>query len=169
MPGSKVIWHQKRGKSPVFRVWNQHFYNFPPSLWSEVQLTYIFVFSIIFWFLKVIGIGLHSRDFQTLKCCHSALMLEGLTEWHSEDTWVEMGSYLHIIYHLCSPVFILNSCQGGHRRNKHPCTKSKRYREGALNINHLSKMVDYRSMVDNIDPVATLHCGEYLSGFFFQN
>ena len=73
MLGSKVIWHQKRGKSPVFRVWNQHFYNFPPSLWSEVQLTYIFVFSIIFWFLKVIGIGLHSRDFQTLKCCHSAL------------------------------------------------------------------------------------------------
>ena len=90
-------------------------------------------------------------------------------DWiHSEDTWVEMGSYLHI-YHLCSPVFILNSCQGSHRRNKHPCTKSKRYREGALNINHLSKMVDYRSMVDNIDPVATLHCGEYLSGFFFQN
>ena len=71
--GSKVIWHQKQGKSPVFRVWNQHFYNFPPSLWSEVQLTYIFVLSIIFWFFRAIGIGLHSRDFQTLKCCHSAV------------------------------------------------------------------------------------------------
>ena len=54
-------------------MWNQHFYNFPPSLWSEVQLTYIFVFSIIFWILRIIGIGLHSRDFHTLKCSHSAM------------------------------------------------------------------------------------------------
>ena len=73
MPCSKVIWHQKRGKSPVFRVWNQHFFNFTTSLWSEVQLTYIFVFTIFLGNFRAIGIGLHSRDSHTLKCFHSAV------------------------------------------------------------------------------------------------
>ena len=106
LPGSKVIWHQKWGESPVFRVWNQHFFNFTTSLWETLgtyifswkrsdwaestrainsnlkkslllQLrqefgdhTYIFVVTIFLGIFRAIGIGLHSRDFNTLKWFH---------------------------------------------------------------------------------------------------
>ena len=34
------------GQGRRFRVWNQHFLNFMPSLWSEVQLTYILIMTV---------------------------------------------------------------------------------------------------------------------------
>ena len=61
MPRSKVIWHQKWRESPVIRVWN-HFFHFTTSLWSEVQLTRIFVIPIFLGIFRAIDIWLHSKD-----------------------------------------------------------------------------------------------------------
>ena len=60
------------GQGRRFRVWNQHFFNFMPSLWSEVQLTYILIMTVYFGIFRAIDIGLHSRDFHTAQSAHSA-------------------------------------------------------------------------------------------------
>ena len=44
-----------------------------PSLWSEVQLTYILIMTVCLGIFRAIDIGLHSRDFHTAQSAHSAL------------------------------------------------------------------------------------------------
>ena len=43
-------------------------------LWSEVQLTYIFIMTIFLGIFRPIGIGLHSRVLHTPQSAHSALV-----------------------------------------------------------------------------------------------
>ena len=50
-------------------------------LWSEVQLTYIFIMTIFLGIFRPIGIGLHSRVLHTPQSAHSAMV--GLViDWH---------------------------------------------------------------------------------------
>ena len=44
-----------------------------PSLWSEVQSTYILIITIFLGIFRAIDIGLHSRDFHTAQSAHSAM------------------------------------------------------------------------------------------------
>ena len=44
-----------------------------PSLWSEVQLTYILIMIVFLGIFRAIDIGIHSRDFHTAQSAHSAL------------------------------------------------------------------------------------------------
>ena len=44
-----------------------------PSLWSEVQLTYILIMTVCLGIFRAIDIGLHSRDLHTVQSAHSAL------------------------------------------------------------------------------------------------
>ena len=78
-----------------------------PSLWSEVQLTYIFVFSIIFWIFRAIGIGLHSRDFYTLKCSHSAM--SQYSQCHNIPN-ISMSHYSQYINVTRSKYFTMSQC-----------------------------------------------------------
>ena len=66
------------GQRRRFRVWNQHFLNFMPSLWSEVQLTYVLIMTVFLGIFRAIDIGLHSRDLHTAQSAHSALVLTTL-------------------------------------------------------------------------------------------
>ena len=61
------------GQRRRFRVWNQHFLNFMPSLWSEVQLTYVLIMTVFLGIFRAIDIGLHSRDLHTAQSAHSAM------------------------------------------------------------------------------------------------
>ena len=45
-----------------------------PSLWSEVQLTYVLIMTVFLGIFRAIDIGLHSRDLHTAQSAHSALM-----------------------------------------------------------------------------------------------
>ena len=49
-----------------------------PSLWSEVQLTYILIMTVCLGIFRAIDIGLHSRDFHTAQSAHCAV--GGITE-----------------------------------------------------------------------------------------
>ena len=66
-PVPKLFGIKKRGESLRFRVWNQNFLNIITSLWSEVQLTYIFVIATCLVIFRAVGIWVHSRDFHTQK------------------------------------------------------------------------------------------------------
>ena len=44
-----------------------------PSLWSEVQLTYVLIMTVFLGIFRAIDIGLHSRDFHTAQSAHCAL------------------------------------------------------------------------------------------------
>ena len=44
-----------------------------PSLWSEVQLTYVLIMTVFLGIFRAIDIGLHSRDLHTAQSAHSAL------------------------------------------------------------------------------------------------
>ena len=45
-----------------------------PSLWSEVQLTYVLIMTVFLGIFRAIDIGLHSRDLHTAQSAHSALV-----------------------------------------------------------------------------------------------
>ena len=44
-----------------------------PSLWSEVQLTYVLIMTVFLGIFRAIDIGLHSRDLHTAQSAHSAV------------------------------------------------------------------------------------------------
>ena len=48
-----------------------------PSLWSEVQLTYVLIMTVFLGIFRAIDIGLHSRDFHTAQSAHSAVVRIG--------------------------------------------------------------------------------------------
>ena len=54
-----------------------------PSLWSEVQLTYILIMTVCLGIFRAIDIGLHSRDFHTAQSAHSALVDFGI--WRAKE------------------------------------------------------------------------------------
>ena len=45
-----------------------------PSLWSEVQLTYVLIMTVFLGIFRAIDIGLHSRDLHTAQSAHSAMI-----------------------------------------------------------------------------------------------
>ena len=45
-----------------------------PSLWSEVQLTYVLIVTVFLGIFRAIDIGLHSRDLHTAQSAHSAML-----------------------------------------------------------------------------------------------
>ena len=50
-----------------------------PSLWSEVQLTYVLIMTVFLGIFRAIDIGLHSRDLHTAQSAHSAVLANGLS------------------------------------------------------------------------------------------
>ena len=58
-------------------------------LWSEVQLTYIFIMTIFLGIFRPIGIGLHSRVLHTPQSAHSA-MQQGRRDEGSLDCHIHM-------------------------------------------------------------------------------
>ena len=48
-----------------------------PSLWSEVQLTYVLIMTVFLGIFRAIDIGLHSRDLHTAQSAHSAVVRIG--------------------------------------------------------------------------------------------
>ena len=60
-----------------------------PSLWSEVQLTYILIKTVFLGIFRAIDIGLHSRDFHTAQSAHSAVS--------QKLPWIAKMSSMHLV------------------------------------------------------------------------
>ena len=69
-----------------------------PSLWSEVQLTYVFIMTVFQGIFRAIDIGLHSRDLHTAQSAHSAVC-----QLHSTKAF---GQFLADLPNYKKPIFI---------------------------------------------------------------
>ena len=61
-----------------------------PSLWSEVQLTYVLIMTVFLGIFRAIDIGLHSRDFHTAQSAHSAWVHQQFGQMPAPN-WVICG------------------------------------------------------------------------------
>ena len=60
-----------------------------PSLWSEVQSTYILIITIFLGIFRAIDIGLHSRDFHTAQSAHSAMYTNAMPSNEIQENLLE--------------------------------------------------------------------------------